>query len=163
MYQDDPRQPHHTWTHTPGSHPGFAGPSPSADYSPAPFTVDIEAATLQNDTYRTALWTGAHLQLTLMSIDPGADIGLEVHPHLDQFIRVEAGQGMVLMGDGPNNLFHRQPVADATAFIIPAGYWHNLVNTGGQALKLYSIYAPPQHPPGTVHLTRAEADAAEHH
>ncbi|MFZ7132485.1 MAG: cupin domain-containing protein [Eubacteriales bacterium] len=131
------------------------------DYGPNPFVVNIDKATKQNNNYRTALWTGDHLQLTLMSIDPGEDIGLEIHPHLDQFIRIEAGQGMVEMGDTKENLNFRSTVYEDFAFIIPAGKWHNLVNTGNKPLKLYSIYAPPQHPHGTVHKTKVDAQASE--
>jgi len=131
------------------------------DYGPEPFVVNIEEATKQNNTYRTALWTGSHLQLTLMSLNVGEDIGLEVHPNLDQFIRIEEGQGLVKMGDSKNNLDFQRKVYDGFAFIIPAGKWHNLINTGDKPLKLYSIYAPPQHPRGTVHETKAIAQAAE--
>jgi mannose-6-phosphate isomerase-like protein (cupin superfamily) len=131
------------------------------DYGPEPFTIDIEQATTQNNSFRTALWTGKHLQLTLMSINVGEDIGLEVHPNLDQFIRIEEGQGLVLMGDSADTLNYRAYVRDDYIFIIPAGKYHNLINTGNEPLKLYSIYAPPQHPHGTVHLTKADAIAAE--
>lgn len=131
------------------------------DYGPNPFVVNINEATKQNDTFRTALWTGSHLQLTLMSINVGDDIGLEIHPHLDQFIRIEEGQGLVKMGDSKNNLDFQRNVYDDFAFIIPAGKWHNLINIGNTPLKLYSIYAPPQHPFGTVHETKADAQAAE--
>lgn len=131
------------------------------DYGPAPFVVDIEKATKQNNTFRTALWTGSHLQLTLMSIRVGEDIGLEVHPNLDQFIRIEEGEGLVLMGDRKDRLDFQEKVSDDFAFIIPAGKWHNLINTSNKPLKLYSIYAPPQHPKGTVHVTKEEAEAAE--
>ncbi|KAA0547041.1 cupin domain-containing protein [Bacillus sp. BGMRC 2118] len=131
------------------------------DYGDAPFVIDIEEATKQNDTFRTALWTGSHLQLTLMSIGVGEDIGLEIHPDLDQFLRIEQGQGIVRMGDSRDNLTFEQNVYDDFAIIIPAGKWHNLINTGKEPLKLYSIYAPPQHPFGTVHKTKAEALAAE--
>ena len=133
------------------------------DYGPAPFVVDINKATIQNDTFRTALWTGPHLQLTLMSIDVGDEIGLEMHPALDQFIRIEEGQGLVKMGDRKDRLYFQKNVYDDFAFIIPAGTWHNLINTGKIPLKLYSIYAPPQHPKGTVHETRADAEASESH
>ena len=133
------------------------------DYGPEPFVVNINEVTKQNDTYRTALWTGSHLQLTLMSIKVGEDIGLEIHPHLDQFIRIEEGEGIVKMGDSENNLNFQRKVYDDFAFIIPAGKWHNLVNTGNMPLKLYSIYAPPQHPHGTVQVTKADAQAAEDH
>ena len=131
------------------------------DYGPDPFVVNIEDATKQNNNFRTALWTGNHLQLTLMSINVGEDIGLEVHPNLDQFIRIEEGQGLVQMGDSKCNLDFQRYVYDDFAFIIPAGKWHNLTNTGNIPLKLYSIYAPPQHPFGTVHETKAIAQAAE--
>lgn len=131
------------------------------DYGPKPFVVNIEEATKQNDAFRTALWTGSHLQLTLMSIDVGEDIGLEMHPNLDQFIRIEEGEGLVKMGYKKDNLNFQAKVYDDFAFIIPAGTWHNLINTGNKPIKLYSIYAPPQHPFGTVHETKADAEAAE--
>lgn len=98
-----------------------------------------------------------------MSIPVGGDIGLEMHPDLDQFIRIEDGQGVVKMGDSKNRLDFQACVGKDYAFIIPAGTWHNLINTGRRPIKLYSIYAPPQHPRGTVHETRAIADAEEHH
>jgi len=131
------------------------------DYGPEPFVVNIEEATNQNNTYRTALWTGNHLQITLMSIVVGGDIGLEVHPHTDQFIRIEEGQGLVQMGDSEYNLDFQRKVYDDFAFIVPAGKWHNLINTGNKPIKLYSIYAPPQHPHGTVHETKEIAEASE--
>lgn len=133
------------------------------DYGPNPFVVDINKATLNNNTFRTALWTGQHLQLTLMSIPVGEDIGLEVHPDHDQFLRIEEGHGFVQMGDSKDNLCFRQPAFDDSAIFIPAGTWHNITNTGTQPLKLYSIYAPPEHPWGTVHQTKAIAEAAELH
>lgn len=132
------------------------------DYGPEPFVVNIEEVTKKNNTFRTALWTGTHLQLTLMSINVGEDIGLEVHPELDQFIRIEEGQGIVRMGDSRDNLDFQRRVSDDYAFIIPAGKWHNLINTGSTPIKLYSIYAPPQHPHGTVHKTKEDAEADEH-
>ena len=131
------------------------------DYGPHPFVVDISKATLHNNTFRTALWTGNHLQLTLMSIPVGEDIGLEVHPNVDQFLRIEGGQGLVQMGDTKEHLYIRQPVFDDSAIFIPAGTWHNVTNTGNKPLKLYSIYAPPNHPWGTIHQTKAIAEAAE--
>ncbi|NLD50721.1 MAG: cupin domain-containing protein [Clostridiaceae bacterium] len=131
------------------------------DYGPNPFVVDIEEAAKQNNFFRIALWTGKHLQLTLMSINVGDDIGLEIHPNLDQFIRIEEGQGLVKMGDRKDFLDFQEYVRDDYVFIIPAGKWHNLINTGNRPLKLYSIYAPPSHPFGTLHKTKAEALAAE--
>lgn len=120
------------------------------DYGPQPFVIDINKATLNNDTFRTALWTGSHLQLTLMSILPGEDIGLEIHPNVDQFLRIEEGQGIVKMGDRRDNLYLQQNIYDDYAIFIPAGTWHNIINTGKKPLKIYSIYAPPNHPWGTV-------------
>lgn len=128
------------------------------DYGPNPFVVNIEEVTKQNNNFRLALWTGNHLQLTLMSIKVGEDIGLEMHPDLDQFIRIEEGQGLVKMGDRKDRLNFQANVQDDFAFIIPAGKWHNLINTGNRPLKLYSIYAPPQHPYGTVHQTKEDAE-----
>ncbi|MGE5549501.1 MAG: cupin domain-containing protein [Bacteroidota bacterium] len=134
---------------------------PLRDYGPEPFVVNIEEATKQNNCFRIALWTGRHLQLTLMSIGVGEDIGLEMHPDVDQFIRIEEGQGLVQMGERKDYLDYQTNVADDFVILIPAGKWHNIVNTGNKPLKLYSIYAPPQHPYGTVHQTKE--DAAEAH
>lgn len=139
------------------------GPILLKDYGPNPFVTNIESATKQNDTYRTALWTGKHLQLTLMSIDVGDDIGLEVHPHIDQFVRIEDGQGLMVMGDSKDHLNFQQEVFSDYAIFIPAGTWHNLINTGNKPIKLYSIYAPIQHPYGTVQQTKAIAEAQERH
>ncbi len=131
------------------------------DYGPNPFVINIEEAAEQNNTFRTALWTGTQFQVTLMSINPGEDIGLEMHPDVDQFLRIEQGQGIVQMGKRKGNLNFRRQVYDDFAIVIPAGIWHNLTNTGNTPLKLYSIYAPPNHPFGTVHATKAAAMAAE--
>lgn len=131
------------------------------DYGPKPFVVNINEVTKQNNTFRTALWTGNHLQLTLMSINVGEEIGLEIHPDLDQFLRIEEGEGIVRMGGRKDRLDFQAKVYDDFAIIIPAGKWHNLINTGCKPLKLYSIYAPPQHPRGTVHETKADAEEAE--
>lgn len=131
------------------------------DYGAEPFVVNINEATKQNYTYRTALWTGTYLQVTLMNLNVGEDIGLEMHPNVDQFLRVEQGQGIVQMGTSKDNLTFERNVYDDSAIIIPAGIWHNLTNTGNIPLKLYSIYAPPNHPFGTVHATKADAMAAE--
>ncbi len=131
------------------------------DYGPEPFVTNINEATKQNDTFRTALWTGEHLQVTLMSLKAGEDIGLEMHPDVDQFLRVEQGQGIVRMGKTKEGLNFTKHIYDDSAILIPAGTWHNLTNTGSIPLKLYSIYAPPNHPFGTVHVTKSEAMAAE--
>jgi len=133
------------------------------DYGCDPFVVNIEDATLENRYFRTALWTGEHLQLTLMSIRPGEDIGLEIHPDVDQFLRIEQGRGIVMMGKSRDNLDYQRRVRANYAILIPAGTWHNLINTGRVPLKLYSIYAPPQHPFGTVHATKRDAEEQERH
>ncbi|WP_459910785.1 cupin domain-containing protein [Desulfotomaculum defluvii] len=133
------------------------------DYGPYPFVINIEQAAKQNNNFRLALWTGRYLQLTLMSINVGEDIGLEMHPNLDQFIRIEEGVGLVLMGDRKDRLDFQAYVCDDYVFVIPAGKWHNLINMGNKPIKLYSIYAPPQHPHGTVHRTKADAEEAEEH
>lgn len=131
------------------------------DFGPNPFVINIAEATKQNNTFRTALWTGTHLQLTLMSIDAGDSIGLEMHPDVDQFLRIEDGQGIVKMGHSQDRLDYEEEVRDNYIIMIPAGTWHNVINTGNHPLKMYSIYAPPNHPHGTVHLTKADAEAAE--
>jgi mannose-6-phosphate isomerase-like protein (cupin superfamily)/rubrerythrin len=137
------------------------GHRPLIDYGKQPFTINIEDATVQNDTFRTALWTGSNLQLTVMSIDVGEDIGLEVHETGDQFIRVEEGEAFVQMGDSKDNLDFEARVSDDYAILIPEGKWHNVTNIGDTKLKVYVIYAPPEHPFGTVHETKADAMAAE--
>jgi mannose-6-phosphate isomerase-like protein (cupin superfamily) len=131
------------------------------DYGGQPFVVDIEDAAERNPLFRLALWTGKHLQVTLMSIGVGEEIGLEVHPETDQFLRIEQGRGVVQMGDSRDRLNFVRYVSEDDAIMIPAGKWHNVINVGHEPLKLYSIYAPPEHPFGTVHRTKAEAEAAE--
>ncbi len=131
------------------------------DYGPEPFVVNIEEATKQNDAFRRTLWTGDNLQVTLMSIGVGEDIGLEVHPELDQFIRIEEGEGITMMGDTSDALIFQEDIFDDFAFIVPAGKWHNLINTGDKPIKLYSIYAPPQHPKNTIHENKQDAEASE--
>lgn len=130
---------------------------PLKDYGREPFVININKAAKQNRTFRTALWTGEHLQVTLMSIKVGEDIGLEVHPHVDQFLRIEEGYGVVKMGDEKDKLYFQRHISDDDAIMVPAGTWHNVINTGDKPLKLYSIYAPPNHPFGTVHRTKADA------
>ena len=131
------------------------------DHGPQPMVINIDAATAQNENYRTALWTGDFLQVTLMTLPVGGEIGLEVHPDTGQFLRVESGTGLVQMGDTRDSLTDRQMADRHTAIVVPAGTWHNLKNTGSSELKLYSIYAPPHHPHGTVQATKAIADAEE--
>lgn len=134
-----------------------------SDEGPNPFVTNVERDSLDNGRYRTTRWTGTHIQMTLMSIDPGHDIGLEVHEHGDQFLRVEAGRARVQMGPSELDLSFDQEVGDDWVILVPAGTWHNVTNVGDEPLKLYAIYGPPEHPAGTVHATKAEADADEHH
>lgn len=133
----------------------------SVDCGPEPFVANISRAARQNRGFRTVLWTGEQLQLTLMSIPVGGETGLESHPNLDQFLRIEEGNGFVKMGPCRENLCCRRSVCENHGIFIPAGAWHNLINTGHKPIKLYSIYAPPQHLKGTVHETKEIADAAE--
>jgi len=141
---------------------GYQNQTPKLkDYGPDPYVVNIEEATVENTTFRTAIWTGENLQLTVMSIAPGDDIGLEVHPDGDQFIRIEEGQGLVQMGNSEDNLNYQKRVSDDFAILIPAGKWHNVINTGNTPLKLYVVYAPPEHPFGTVHETKEDAEDSE--
>ena len=126
------------------------------DHGRQPFAVNIEEATEHNNNFRTALWTGKHLQVTLMSINVGDDIGLENHTNTDQFLRIEEGEGLVRMGKSRDRMDFQARVSDDFAIMVPAGTWHNIINTGNKPLKLYSIYAPPEHPFGTVHKTKAE-------
>ena len=123
---------------------------------------DIEKVTVGNSTFRTVVFTGEHTQLTVMSLKPGEDIGLESHPKLDQFIRIEKGQARVELGRTKESVDEKHDVEDDWAVIVPAGVWHNVVNTGSGDVKLYSLYSPPEHPDGTVHETKADAEAAEH-
>lgn len=124
------------------------------DYGKQPLVIDIEDATEDNTAFRISLWTGDHLQLTLMSLNVGEDIGLEVHPDHDQFLRIEEGDGLVQMGSTKDNLTIERQVDDDDAIIVPAGTWHNITNIGRKPLKLYSIYAPPEHAYGTVQQTK---------
>lgn len=121
------------------------------------FVDDIEHSTKENSDFRRVLYTGKNLQLVLMSLQPGEDIGEEVHDDRDQFFRVETGNGEVSI-DG-----RRTKLEDDMAVIVPAGARHNVRNTGEKPLKLYTIYGPPEHLDRTVHVTKADADASEEH
>ena len=123
---------------------------------------DIEKVTKENSTFRTVVFTGEHTQLTVMRLGPGEDIGLESHPKLDQFLRIEEGQARVELGKTKESVDETHDVEDDWAIIVPAGIWHNVVNTGSGDVKLYSLYSPPEHPDGTVHRTKSDAEAAEH-
>ena len=132
------------------------------DYGTEPTVLNIESYTLGNENFRTVLWTGNNLQVTLMTIPVGGDVGLEQHMGIDQFLRIEEGMAQVMMGDSQDKLDFVRDVEDDYAIFVPAGKWHNIVNKGDKPLKLYSIYAPAEHPHGTVHKTQQEAMEAEH-
>ncbi len=123
------------------------------------YVVELEKTTLENENFRTVLYTAKHSQLVVMTIQAGDDIGLETHPDHDQFIRVEAGTAKAVL-DGEEH-----ELVDGSAVVIPAGTEHNIINTGSDELKLYTLYTPPEHPDGTVHATKADAlaDPNEQH
>ncbi|HWI76036.1 MAG TPA: cupin domain-containing protein [Sphingomicrobium sp.] len=118
---------------------------------------DIEKATLENEDFRRVLYTGEHLQLVLMTLQPGDEIGEEVHPDRDQFFRIEEGEGAIDI-DGRENR-----VEDDFAVIVPAGARHNVRNIGSQPLRLYTIYGPPEHKDQVVQATKEEADRRHPH
>ena len=133
------------------------------DYGNNPFVINIEDATLQNENYRLALWTGELLQVTLMSIPVGGDIGGEVHGENDQFLRLESGKGKVVMGESEDDITFEREVRDDDIILIPKGLYHNVTNIGEEPMKIYSIYGPAHHPEGTVHATKENAEEEEHH
>ena len=126
----------------------------------AGYVVNIEQKSLDNNYFREVLFTAAHMQLVVMALKPGEDIGMETHDTVDQFIRIEAGQGKAILNGEEHAL------EDGSAVVIPAGTEHNIVNTSqSEEMKLYTLYAPPNHPHGTIHKNKAEAEAYEraHH
>jgi len=124
----------------------------------ASFVDNIETLTKENTNFRKVLFTGKHTQLVVMSLKPGEEIGLETHNHVDQFFRVDKGNGEVII-DGKTS-----QITDGFAVIVPAGSEHNIVNTGETDLQLYTLYSPPNHPDGTIHKTYQEAmDAEDEH
>lgn len=127
------------------------------DIGPKPQSFDLENATIDNGNYRTVAWSGRFLQLTLMSIPPGSDIGLEKHADTDQFLRLDAGRGRVQMGPEKDQLTFEQEVSDGWCVLVPAGTWHNITNIGDEPMQVYAIYAPAHHKPGKIHGT-AEDD-----
>ena len=121
------------------------------------YVDNIENLTKENDNFRKVLYTAKHSQLVLMSLKPGEDIGAEVHEELDQFFRVDAGKGKVVL-DGVEH-----EIEDGFAAVVPAGMNHNVVNTGDEPLKLYTVYSPPEHRDGVTHVTKDDATADEEH
>ena len=129
------------------------------DIGPEPQYFDLEKSTIENPHYRKVVWSGRFLQLTLMSIPPGDDIGLEKHGDTDQFLRLDAGRGRVQMGPQKDQLTFDQEVSDGWCVLVPAGTWHNITNIGDEPMQVYTIYAPAHHQPGKIHRTAEEAAA----
>ena len=124
--------------------------------------MDIERATLDNEAFRDTLWTGKNLQLTVMTIPAGGEIGAEIHDDHDQFLRLEEGELRAKIGPSEDELDVDEVISADWAAFVPAGKWHNFVNESDAPAKLYSIYAPPEHEPGTRHETKADADNDPH-
>lgn len=131
------------------------------DNGAKPNAFDLETATVENTNYRTVAWTGKYLQVTLMSIPVGESIGWEVHPETDQFLRLDAGKGKAVMGPSEDEKTWTQDVEDGWSIQVPAGMWHDVVNTGEEPMQLYVIYAPSHHAQGKVHETAAISEADE--
>ena len=130
--------------------------SAQTDYGADPIAANVIQAARENRNFRTAFWTGRRLQMTLMESPVHGDIGVEMHPETDQVIRVEEGRALVCMGCAANELEFRCCLCAGEAVFIPGGIWHNVLNAGSCPLKLSSCYAPPQHPHGTIHRTKAD-------
>jgi mannose-6-phosphate isomerase-like protein (cupin superfamily) len=131
------------------------------DIGPEPQSFDLERATVENPNYRTVAWSGKYLQLTLMSIPVGGDVGLESHPETDQFLRLDAGRGRVQMGMAKDQLDFDREVGDGWAIFVPAGTWHNVTNIGDLPMQLYTVYAPVHHAAGKIQATAADAERDE--
>jgi mannose-6-phosphate isomerase-like protein (cupin superfamily) len=129
------------------------------DIGPKPQTFDLEHATRDNKNYRAVAWSGRYLQVTLMSIPVDGDIGLEMHAETDQFLRLDAGRGVVQMGTSKDQLTVHGEVSNGWCILVPAGTWHNITNTGTEPMQVYAIYAPAHHEPGKIQKTAAEAAA----
>ncbi|MFO7979113.1 MAG: cupin domain-containing protein [Bacteroidales bacterium] len=135
----------------------------SQDMGKEPWVLNVETATVANNYYRYAAWTGGNLQMTLMSLQPGEIIDMEIHEVGDQFIRLEQGQARVRMGKTKDNMTFDREVSDDWAIFIPSGYWHQIDNIGDEVLKVYVIYAPAEHAAGTIHEDYEEAQREHHH
>lgn len=131
------------------------------DYGLEPYVANIQQMAVENENFRIAIWTGKYLQMTLMSILPREEIGMEIHENLDQFVRVEQGMAFVEMKRKGKQRNFQQKMRQGDGVFIPAGTWHNIINIGEKELKLSSIYAPPNHPMGTIHPTKEDAKRAE--
>ena len=130
------------------------------DHGPQPYVMNVRNAAIQNTRYRTTLWTGPNSQMTVMSIPVGEDIGLEMHTKVDQWLRIEQGQGRAQTGPAQDNLTMHQDMVENDVLFIPAGTFHNIINTGAVPLKVSSVYSPSNHPYNTQHNTAADAAKA---
>lgn len=142
---------------------GTCGNNTIVDAGPAPYAVNVAQVAKQNQAFRRTIWTGCHLQMTVMCIPVGGEIGAEIHMDTDQYIRVEEGIAIAKVGTGRDRMERlqmQQCLQTGEAVFIPAGTWHNIINMGREPLKLSSVYAPPQPPHGTVHLTKQDAEKA---
>lgn len=131
------------------------------DNGPDPYILDMEQLAVNYSDFRTAVWTGCHMQMTLMCIPPCGEVGLEMHHDTDQLIRIEQGRAAVIIGKCVDRQEFQKIICKGDAVFVPAGTWHNIINIGRSPLKLSSVYAPPHHPWGTVHHTKADAQAGE--
>ena len=129
------------------------------DHGPKLYPFPVNQLTLQNTNFRTAIWTGTYMQMTLMCIPACGEIGWEIHEDTDQYIRIEQGTAMLLSGSCRSQQDYAQRLCAQESVFVPAGTWHNIVNIGRTPLKVSSIYAPPHHPFGTVHQTKDDADS----
>lgn len=132
------------------------------DYGPEAAVLNLEQLAVNNRNFRTALWTGENLQVTLMSLRPGECIGLEKHSNLDQLLVIEQGYALVQMGTSKNNLDIKARASKGYAVFVPQCTYHNIINIGNIPLKLYSVYAPPQHPRGIVQQNKVDAVTDEY-
>lgn len=129
------------------------------DIGPQPYSFNLEQATRENLDYRAVAWSGRYLQVTLMSIPVGGDVGLEMHSETDQFLRLDAGTGRVQMGASKDRLAFDKDVSDGWCILVPAGTWHNITNTGEEPMQVYAVYSPAHHKPGKVHQNASDAAA----
>lgn len=132
------------------------------NHTSCPYVSNVAQQAARNTDFRTTLWTGCYVQMTLMCIPVCSDIGLEVHEDTDQMIRIEHGIALVKMGNCENRLDFQVRVCKGDTVFVPAGTWHNVINIGRMPLKMSSVYAPPHHPAGTVHHTKEDAEKAHY-